>query len=170
MGEIAVVGLSFGLTAGLAAAAQKPAEKAKPGQAMSMEEMKKGCREHCQATQSKSQQTSAMIEEAKRSGDPAKMKAALEEAQKRLGEMNEHMSACMRSMGMMGEMHGGMGMMSGQAAPAAAKATDPVCGMAVDPATAPKATYKGKTYYFCSTDDKAKFEKDPAKYVKPPSR
>src|SRR5262249_6207197 len=29
-----------------------------------------------------------------------------------------------------------------------------VCGMDVDPATAPKSVYKGKTYYFCSDDDK----------------
>ena len=30
----------------------------------------------------------------------------------------------------------------------------PVCGMDVDPATAPKSVFKGKTYYFCSDDDK----------------
>jgi Cu+-exporting ATPase len=168
MREIAVVGLSFGPIAG-PAAAQKPAEKAKPGQAMSMDEMKKGCREHCQAMRTKSQQTSAMIEDARRSGDSAKMKAALEEAQKRLGEMNEHMNACMKSMGMMGMMGDMQGMMSGGTAPAA-KAVDPVCGMSVDRATAPKADYKGQTYYFCSADDKAKFEKEPTKYLKPQGR
>jgi YHS domain-containing protein len=49
---------------------------------------------------------------------------------------------------------------------AAGKVVDPVCGMEVDPKTAPSATYKGQTYYFCSADEKAKFEKDPEKYVK----
>ncbi|MFL6195128.1 MAG: YHS domain-containing protein [Thermoanaerobaculia bacterium] len=49
---------------------------------------------------------------------------------------------------------------------AAAKVTDPVCGMTVDPAKAPKSTYAGKTYYFCSAEDKAKFDKDPASFVK----
>ena len=34
----------------------------------------------------------------------------------------------------------------------------------------PTAVYQGKTYHFCSADDKAKFEKDPAKYVNPQSR
>jgi YHS domain-containing protein len=43
---------------------------------------------------------------------------------------------------------------------------DPVCGMTVDPATAQKSEYKGKTYYFCSLDDKKEFDKAPASYIK----
>jgi YHS domain-containing protein len=44
---------------------------------------------------------------------------------------------------------------------------DPVCSMAVQPKTAAdKATYKGKTYYFCSKEDKETFLKSPEKYVK----
>jgi YHS domain-containing protein len=43
---------------------------------------------------------------------------------------------------------------------------DPVCGMNVDPATSPKSDYKGKTYYFCSVDDKKEFDKAPASYIK----
>lgn len=47
------------------------------------------------------------------------------------------------------------------------KVADPVCGMEVDPATAPaQATYAGKTYYFCTKEEKELFEKDPGKYVK----
>jgi putative intracellular protease/amidase/YHS domain-containing protein len=34
----------------------------------------------------------------------------------------------------------------------------PVCGMDVDSATAPKSVFKGKTYYFCSDDDKKTFD------------
>ena len=37
---------------------------------------------------------------------------------------------------------------------------DPVCGMFVDPKTALKSTHEGKDYYFCSAEDKAKFDKD----------
>jgi YHS domain-containing protein len=55
---------------------------------------------------------------------------------------------------------------AGAGASAAAKVTDPVCGMTVDPAKAPKSTYAGKTYYFCSAEDKAKFDKDPKAYAK----
>ena len=40
-----------------------------------------------------------------------------------------------------------------------------VCDMDVDPASAPKSTYKGKKYYFCSDDHKKIFEQSPEKYV-----
>ena len=43
---------------------------------------------------------------------------------------------------------------------------DPVCGMMVDPETAPaKVEYKGQTYYFCAPGCKAAFEKAPEKYL-----
>jgi YHS domain-containing protein len=42
---------------------------------------------------------------------------------------------------------------------------DPVCGMDVDPKTAPKSEYQGHAYYFCSQGCKTSFDKDPKKYV-----
>jgi len=43
---------------------------------------------------------------------------------------------------------------------------DVVCGMDVDPATAPATSeYQGKTYYFCAPGCKTRFERDPGKYV-----
>ncbi|HEX5775597.1 MAG TPA: heavy metal translocating P-type ATPase [Caulobacteraceae bacterium] len=45
-------------------------------------------------------------------------------------------------------------------------ATDPVCGMKVDPhTTAHRTTHDGHPFYFCSAGCKAKFEADPAKYL-----
>lgn len=45
-------------------------------------------------------------------------------------------------------------------------AKDPVCGMKVDESkAATTATYEGKTYYFCSADCKATFDKAPGKYA-----
>ena len=41
-----------------------------------------------------------------------------------------------------------------------------VCGMDVNPKTAPKSVYKNKTYYFCSDQDKALFDAAPDKFVK----
>jgi putative intracellular protease/amidase/YHS domain-containing protein len=41
----------------------------------------------------------------------------------------------------------------------------PVCTMDADPKTAPKSVYKGKTYYFCTTDHKALFDATPAKFL-----
>jgi YHS domain-containing protein len=46
------------------------------------------------------------------------------------------------------------------------EAQDPVCGMMVETATAPKSDFKGKTYYFCSIDEKKEFDKAPASYIK----
>ncbi len=47
-----------------------------------------------------------------------------------------------------------------------AKETDPVCHMQVDPKTAAaRSEYQGKTYYFCAQGCKAKFDKEPQKYL-----
>jgi heavy metal translocating P-type ATPase len=49
---------------------------------------------------------------------------------------------------------------------AAGMATDPVCGMSVDIATARhRFEHSGKTEFFCSAGCKAKFEADPGKYL-----
>ena len=51
--------------------------------------------------------------------------------------------------------------------------TDPVCGMKVNETTAAvravyqRAEYKGTTYYFCSEQCRAAFEKQPEHYVNP---
>lgn len=41
----------------------------------------------------------------------------------------------------------------------------PVCGMAVDPQSAPTATHDAQTYYFCSTGCRDAFVADPGSYV-----
>ena len=47
-----------------------------------------------------------------------------------------------------------------------ALATDPVCGMSVDPATAKhKAEHGGETFFFCSAGCREKFVAEPAKYL-----
>ena len=44
---------------------------------------------------------------------------------------------------------------------------DPVCHMSVDEKTAAgKSAYGGKTYYFCSSSCKAKFDQNPKQYAK----
>src|SRR5260370_42116675 len=43
---------------------------------------------------------------------------------------------------------------------------DPVCGMAVDPATSKhRFDYEGKTFHFCSAGCRTKFAANPAKYL-----
>ena len=45
-------------------------------------------------------------------------------------------------------------------------ATDPVCGMMVDPANAASVEYAGRRFYFCSEGCAKKFQAEPVKYVK----
>jgi predicted RNase H-like nuclease (RuvC/YqgF family) len=77
------------------------------GGSMQMGDMMAACREHCQATSNSIDQLNKTIDEAKRSNDPAKMRAALESVQKPLTDMKNHMSMCMSMMNMMQNMHGG---------------------------------------------------------------
>ena len=50
-------------------------------------------------------------------------------------------------------------------------ATDPVCGMSVDPARAVHShRHDGQTYYFCCAGCRAKFEADPDRYLTPGAR
>jgi YHS domain-containing protein/putative intracellular protease/amidase len=42
----------------------------------------------------------------------------------------------------------------------------PVCEMEVDPKSALKSNYKGKTYYFCMAEHKTVFDADPEKFLK----
>ena len=56
--------------------------------------------------------------------------------------------------------------MGAQAQPG--KVMDPVTGLTVDPATAPKTTYQGQTYYFSSELTRKEFLENPAKFSKKP--
>ena len=62
-------------------------------------------------------------------------------------------------------VHGGC---CSQHGAAAVLATDPVCGMDVDPHNAKHtATHQGRPYYFCSAGCRGKFLGDPARYINP---
>ncbi|MEA2657354.1 MAG: xanthine dehydrogenase accessory factor [Chloroflexota bacterium] len=53
-------------------------------------------------------------------------------------------------------------------APQVVFATDPVCGMTVDPLTAThKAEFGGTTFWFCSAGCQVEFEKTPERYLRP---
>ena len=109
-----------------------------------------------------------LLEKAKT--DPASVDKALAEVRAAKAQVTECQEMCKQGMcgGHEGhEGHAAHGMAAASAQPAAKKVTDPVCGMEIDPATAAgKSVYAGKTYYFCSKDEKAQFDKDPEKYVK----
>jgi uncharacterized protein YlxW (UPF0749 family) len=81
-----------------------PMTQSKPQ--MSMDDMMNGCREHCEQTSASIDALMKTMDEAKQSNDPAKMRAALDQAQKPLADMKQHMNMCMNMMGMMQKMHG----------------------------------------------------------------
>jgi YHS domain-containing protein len=50
--------------------------------------------------------------------------------------------------------------------PAEGATKDPVCGMTVDTQkSAAASVYRGKTYHFCSTSCRDKFDREPEKYA-----
>lgn len=53
-------------------------------------------------------------------------------------------------------------------APSVPEQRDPVTGLMVDPATAPKTTYQGQTYYFSSEASRKEFLENPAKFARKP--
>jgi hypothetical protein len=92
---------------------QQPRLQGKEGAAMgnmSMDTMMKDCMEHHQAAVKSMDQMNTMMEGAKQSNDPAKMRATIDQSQKQLAEMKEHMTMCGKMMSMMHNMHGMGGM------------------------------------------------------------
>lgn len=116
---VAVVS-AFNLSpAQVSAQQQTPSQKSemKAMGKMSMDEMMKECKEHHQSAMKSIDQMTKMMDGAKQSNDPAKMRSALDQSQKQLGEMKEHMAMCGNMMSMMEKMQGmgGMGgMMKGE--------------------------------------------------------
>lgn len=72
---------------------------------MSNDQMMQGCHKNMQSMMDSNAQTTKDIKAAKQSNDPAKMRAALDEADKALTGMNDHMKMCSH---MMQDMHDGM--------------------------------------------------------------
>jgi YHS domain-containing protein len=132
-------------------------------------DMMNGCGEHHSAAMKASDEVSMHLAEAKRSTTLAEMRNHVEMADKAMAEMKSHMSMCMEMMGKTHEGTTGGAMMGSGTTPTektAGKVVDPVCNMEVaNTKTAPTAVYKGTTYYFCSEEDKARFQKNPEQYA-----
>lgn len=108
MAIVAVLGIGIGAQQQGRGTSSPQTGQPSQGQ-MSMEDMMKGCREHC-ATMSKSLDGLAKtIADGKASKDPAKMRAALEQAEKPVADMRQHMTTCMNMMTMMQNMQRMMG-------------------------------------------------------------
>jgi len=82
-------------------------------QAMPMDSMMQNCHKNMQSIMQSNDQLKKTIEEAKASGDPAKMRSALNDAAKHVDSISGHMNTCMTMMSKMHDMSG-TGMMGGQ--------------------------------------------------------
>jgi hypothetical protein len=107
MTAVMIFALAFTLAAfAVAQQPTQPGQQKQPGkQMMSMDEMMQECRKHCQETAKSIDQTTKALEDASQSNDPARMRAANDQARKALAEMKNHMSMCMNMMDMMEKMH-----------------------------------------------------------------
>ena len=112
---ILVIGVTPVVGAQQSPGQQMPAQKGemKSMGGMSMGGMMKECNEHHQAMAKNMDGASKALEGAKQSNDPAKMRAAIDQAQQQLADMKEHMSMCGNMMNMMEKMPGMGGMMKG---------------------------------------------------------
>ncbi len=135
------------------------------GQGKPMHDMA-ACHEHHTQASASLDKAIALLDQARKSGNAAQKDQALEQVRQQLTETKRHMSMCMDMMkGAHGDMHGSMGHDQGMEHGKTAQVTDPVCGMKVDSKTALKSVHAGKTYYFCSKEDKEKFDKNPKGYL-----
>lgn len=73
---------------------------------MSMDDMMKQCREHCDTMSSSMETMLDNMRQARASNDPVKMQSALADAEKQLGDRQQHMSMCPMMMDMQGDMGG----------------------------------------------------------------
>jgi YHS domain-containing protein len=111
---------------------------------------------------------------AARSAAPASRPPAAAPAGQGMANMPGHNMADMKPAGASAAQPGAMppaaandmaGPAMTTAANPAARLADLTCQPAVDPKTAPRATYNGKAYYFCSAADRDQFLESPAKYL-----
>lgn len=91
-----------------------PGMQMNKGKNASNNQMMQDCHKNMQSMMEANTHTTKDIDAAKQSNDPAKLRAALDEAEKALSGMNDHMKMCMDMMSMMQNMNGMGGMMSNQ--------------------------------------------------------
>ena len=114
------------LVLGASVAAQQGGRSQQPaasGGQMSMADMMKGCRDHCDRTSKGMDAMASAMKAARDSKDPAAMEKAMDRMDTSMADMKEHMGMCMRMMNMMNKMQdmhgkGGVAGMMGGSKPA----------------------------------------------------
>lgn len=110
---ISIPFMCIALGFGVAAAKGKDAPAMAKGNGMTMMDMMGKSNMSCMATHDSLDALSKEVQDAIKSDDKAKMKAALQKTDAHFAQMKSHMSMCMDMMNMMGGMMGG-NMMGGK--------------------------------------------------------
>jgi hypothetical protein len=106
--SLAILSIAFAAVLSSQENSQQTSKAAGKNQKMSMSAMQKECQQHCSSRGQSISQLTQRLNQAEQSNDPAKMKAAIQEAKGQLNEMNSHMTACMNKMSMKNMHHQGM--------------------------------------------------------------
>jgi len=124
---------------------QQPAS----GEQMSMADMMKGCRDHCDRTSKGMDEMASAMKAARDSSEPAAMRGAMDRMDKAMADMKEHMGMCMRMMNMHGKggMAGMMGGMMGEAKPAETPAARPRAGLDIEFSSRPNPPRTGENTF-----------------------
>lgn len=85
---------------------------------MSMDEMLRKCRQHCESSTTMLESVIRQAEDAKKSGELPKMQSALDNAEQQAQEMKKHMEMCLSMITMMQGVHGQTNIQQDQKQPA----------------------------------------------------
>lgn len=102
---------------------------------------------------------SGRLESARQTNSPAEMRAAVADLQAILTAMRGQLAPCAAAQPARVDQN------TREAQEPVKDPVEPGCTAPINPGTAPKADYNGRTYYFCSEGNRQKFLADPAKYT-----
>jgi YHS domain-containing protein len=110
----------------------------------------------------------ARLELARQSNKPEEMRAAVDHVEAALRDIRVQLAPCSAVSGTAPSQPSADPHAGHAAEQQRGKPMDPVSGVAVNPATAPKTIYQGQTYYFGSEQTRKEFLENPGKYAKKP--
>lgn len=133
------------LVLGASVAAQQGGRSQASGGQMSMADMMKGCRDHCDRTSKGMDEMAAAMKAARDPSEPGAMRSAMDRMDKAMAGMKEHMGMCMRMMDMHGK--GGMAGMMSESKPAETPAAKTRAGLGIEFSSRPNPPKTGENTF-----------------------
>ena len=120
----------------------------------------------CQLAMASADDIARLVADARRSADVTQIHASLDAAARAVREVRQHLGSCADILKLMPQT----GKRTLRFTTTTATLLEVVCGVKMDPATAPTVTHEGQPYFFCSEPDREEFQKDPARFLAEPHR